>query len=188
MKNIPWKGRGQGQANFTPHVISPQRLTLETSNFIHGSAMRSRQRSGCDLNPGPTVPESSTLTNQLLSHIVTALNRVNYCWWSCVLQCLSGSSDGSIKLWSLGQQRCIQTIKVHDEGVWSLQVSLLLFCLTSVLFGRLGSRVVSVLDSGAEGPGFKSQPRLCRVMANCSHPSCLCSLSSETGNCGPGGK
>ena len=32
--------------------------------------------------------------------------------------------------------------------------------LTSV---RLGSRVVSVLDSGAEGPGFKSQSRRCRV-------------------------
>jgi len=29
--------------------------------------------------------------------------------------------------------------------------------------GRLRSRVVSVLDSGAEGPGFKSQPRRCRV-------------------------
>jgi len=29
----------------------------------------------------------------------------------------------------------------------------------------LGSRVVSVLDSGAEGPGFKSQPRRCRVTA-----------------------
>ena len=27
----------------------------------------------------------------------------------------------------------------------------------------LGSRVVSVLDSGADGPGFKSQPRHCRV-------------------------
>ena len=29
--------------------------------------------------------------------------------------------------------------------------------------GWLGSRVVSVLDSGAEGPGFKSQPRRCRL-------------------------
>ena len=29
--------------------------------------------------------------------------------------------------------------------------------------GWLGSRVVSVLDSGAEAPGFKSQPRRCRV-------------------------
>jgi len=29
--------------------------------------------------------------------------------------------------------------------------------------GWLGSQVVSVLDSGAEGPGFKWQPRRCRV-------------------------
>ena len=29
--------------------------------------------------------------------------------------------------------------------------------------GWLGGRVVSVLDSGAVGPGFKSQPRHCRV-------------------------
>ena len=38
---------------------------------------------------------------------------------------------------------------------------------TSVCFhcrnGWLGSRLVSVLDSGAERPGFKSQPRRCRV-------------------------
>ena len=29
--------------------------------------------------------------------------------------------------------------------------------------GWLGSRVVIVLDSGAEGPGFKSQLRCCQV-------------------------
>jgi len=29
--------------------------------------------------------------------------------------------------------------------------------------GWLGSRVVSVLDSGAEGPGFKPQQRRCRL-------------------------
>lgn len=40
-----------------------------------------------------------------------------------VLQCLSGSSDGTIRLWSLGQQRCIATYRVHDEGVWALQVN-----------------------------------------------------------------
>jgi len=27
-----------------------------------------RQRRGCDLNPDPSVPESSMLTTQLLSH------------------------------------------------------------------------------------------------------------------------
>jgi len=37
--------------------------------------------------------------------------------------------------------------------------------LTEVITRRgwLDRRVVSVLDSGAEGPGFKSQPRRCRV-------------------------
>jgi len=29
--------------------------------------------------------------------------------------------------------------------------------------GWLGSRVVTVLDSGTEGPGLKSQPRRCRI-------------------------
>lgn len=45
--------------------------------------------------------------------------------WSVlvVAQCLSGSSDGTIRLWSLGQQRCIATYRVHDEGVWALQVN-----------------------------------------------------------------
>ncbi|MGH0171482.1 UNVERIFIED_CONTAM: hypothetical protein FKN15_061254 [Acipenser sinensis] len=38
-------------------------------------------------------------------------------------KCLSGSSDGTIRLWSLGQQRCIATYRVHDEGVWALQVN-----------------------------------------------------------------
>ena len=33
----------------------------------------------------------------------------------------------------------------------------------SEIFFRSNSRVVSVLDSGAEGPGFKPQPRRCRV-------------------------
>ena len=37
------------------------------------------------------------------------------------------------------------------------------FQLATVVEGWLGSRVVSVLDSSAERPGFKSQPRRCRV-------------------------
>jgi len=36
-----WSGLGEPFQNFTPHVISPQRLTLETSDFVHGSAMQS---------------------------------------------------------------------------------------------------------------------------------------------------
>ena len=37
------------------------------------------------------------------------------------------------------------------------------FLLSLYDAGWFGSRVVSVLDSGAEGPGFKSQPQRCRV-------------------------
>jgi len=35
--------------------------------------------------------------------------------------------------------------------------------------GWLGSRVVSVLDSGAEGPGFKSQPECCNSLRQTVH-------------------
>ena len=38
-----------------------------------------------------------------------------------------------------------------------------ILCGQCQYFWWLGSRVVSVLDSGAVGPGFKSQPRRCRV-------------------------
>ena len=36
---------------------------------------------------------------------------------------LSGSSDHTIKLWDLGQQRCLQTLAVHTDSVWSLLAS-----------------------------------------------------------------
>jgi len=42
-------------------------------------------------------------------------------------------------------------------------VDLLSFGGVTYVMGWLGSRVVSVLDSGAEGPGFKSQSQRCRV-------------------------
>ena len=45
------------------------------------------------------------------------------------------------------------------------------YWLTSEWYdGWLGGRVVSVLDSGAEGPGFKSQPRRCRVLGKLFTP------------------
>ena len=58
---------------------------------------------------------------------------------------------------------------------------------------RLGSRVVSVLDSGAEGPGFKSPSRRCRVtvLGKLFSPSSKIGsslLKGCAGNCRPGGK
>jgi len=37
-----------------------------------------RQRRGCDLNPGPSAPESSTLTSMLPSYPGLRLSNVNY--------------------------------------------------------------------------------------------------------------
>ena len=49
--------------------------------------------------------------------------------------------------------------------------------------GWLGSRVVSVLDSGTEGPGFTVATLSGNSFRhNCSHPLCLCSPSSKTGS------
>ena len=88
----------------------------------------------------------------------------------------------------------VQAAASQTQHLWSV----VLRCCSNTA-GWLGSRVVSVLDSGAEGPGFKWQQWRCRVtvLGNCSHPSCLYSTSSKIGssplkscegNCGPGGK
>jgi len=71
--------------------------------------------------------------------------------------------------------------------------------VVSITVGWLSSRVVSMLDSGTEGPVFKSQPQHCRVTVlgklftpivplftkqqNDSSP-----LKACEGNCGSGGK
>jgi len=56
-----------------------------------------------------------------------------------------------------------QLIKSRHTG-WVKKVSCsTVIYISKATIGWLGSRVVSVLDSGAEGPGFKSQPRRCRV-------------------------
>jgi len=55
-------------------------------------------------------------------------------------------------------------LEVHYNNPDRLTGMLVSFTLIIIVIcGWLGSRVVSVLDSGAEGPGFKSQPRRCRV-------------------------
>ena len=38
-------------------------------------------------------------------------------------QILSASSDNTIRLWSVGYQRCISTIDLHTQGVWTLCVN-----------------------------------------------------------------
>jgi len=65
------------------------------------------------------------------------------------------------------------------------------------VYGRwLGSRMVSVLDSGAEGPGLKSQPRRCLRRTVHTHRASVhqtaklvaALLRVAGGNCRPGEK
>ena len=73
----------------------------------------------------------------------------------------------------------------------------LVFTGTYFLAGWFGSRVVSVLYSGAEGPGFKSQPYRCRITVLGKLFTPIVSLFTKQrigsspldgceGNCGPG--
>ena len=55
---------------------------------------------------------------------------------------------GYIALEALARMPCISRRFLHNITLY---------------FRWLGSRVVSVLDSGTEGPGFKSQPQLATV-------------------------
>ena len=33
---------------------------------------------------------------------------------------LSASSDGTVRVWSVGMQRCVHTVRCHASGVWTL--------------------------------------------------------------------
>jgi len=58
------------------HAVTPATLKRAATNFAAWWTMGvnslpktvTRQRRDCDLNPGPSAPESSTLATQLLSH------------------------------------------------------------------------------------------------------------------------
>lgn len=39
------------------------------------------------------------------------------------MQALSGGSDGTLRLWSLGQQQCVHTFRIHSDSVWALAVN-----------------------------------------------------------------
>jgi len=54
---------------------------------------------------------------------------------------------------------------INTFQICAPHLSCVVYCCLELFLsaGRLGSRVVSVLDLGVEGPGFKSQLRRCRV-------------------------
>ena len=64
---------------------------------------------------------------------------------------------------TLAEIRRLQKVQQHTSETFFLQLIGTVLLLLLLLLLQLGSRVVSVQDSGAEAPGFKSQPRRCRV-------------------------
>jgi len=89
----------------------------------------------------------------------------------CLQYCVKLRSHRTTKLssfgggvnWTLGDSRTAE-LRVPSPGLPVQNVSNRSWISVLALSaGWLGSRVVSVLDSGAEGPEFKSQPQRCRV-------------------------
>lgn len=37
-------------------------------------------------------------------------------------QCVSASSDGTVRLWSIGEQRVIRVFQISEQGIWTLAV------------------------------------------------------------------
>jgi len=85
--------------------------------------------------------------------------------WQCTVYCVyfltAGGDTGSLPSNRLQQNtgENISPVSRHR----TLLSNTVCILVTSFLVGWFGSRVVSVLDSGAERPGFKSQSRRCRV-------------------------
>jgi len=98
-----------------------------------------RQRRDCDLNPGPTAPESSTLTTRLPRHpkvhgtVSTQHNMQRYCK---ICYCYYSSSD------------TISTNKTHNNNI----IIMLAISTTILIITRRAK--ISVYTSGADLGGM----------------------------------
>lgn len=84
------------------------------------------------------------------------------------LQCLSGSSDGTIRLWSIGQQRCIATIQCHADSVWALQADA---SFSWVFSGGRDRRVfrTPLADTAASECLFMEESPVQKVISHCQY-------------------
>jgi len=67
-----------------------------------------------------------------------------------------------LNFWKIHNPNCVHVLKPAMLCIGLCKGVQMIF-MGKIACGWLGSRVVSVLDSGAEGPRFKSQSRCCRV-------------------------
>ena len=73
------------------------------------------QRRGCDLNPGPSAPESSTLTTRLPSHPRCSIVTLQYALFSIELEAWDRQTDGQADGRSRGGGRD-SLILCHGRG------------------------------------------------------------------------
>ena len=86
-----------------------------------------RQRRGCDLNPGPSVPESSTLTTRLPSHQLPHWEVV-FITWACLCGQCAKMRDHIAKVRDVLINRDEQTAETIRSATTELQqASLKLF-------------------------------------------------------------
>jgi len=153
------------QRNSDIHALPSETLS-QTLDFAAES------RSCCQPNSPTTVELVYLLTHcrcyTLTAHTVYCMvvdrnapkSNLRICRTTCFYSCKAVdkiSTDIARRAVRLRQQSscCESHVRVTAHRIFSI-----LFLMTS---RWLASRVVSVLDSGAEGPGFKSQSRCCRV-------------------------
>lgn len=43
-------------------------------------------------------------------------------WINMGLQVVTASADGMVKIWNVKKQTCVNTIQMHDDKVWALDV------------------------------------------------------------------
>ena len=110
-------------------------------------------------------------------------------------QLLSGSSDGTVRLWSVIQQCCIETFCLHDEGVWTVAIddSFSTFyssgrdkqvCVTHLktstsrqLFMEEAPVIRLVLDT------VDSSPSIWAATTNTICSDCPCDMHQQMGEC-----
>ena len=113
-------------------------------------------------------PNSTETFNRFKYHrsFFSRLRLVNQQWQIfSVIPDLIFNRDGRVKM-PLLSCSVLLFFSLHPRALIMCMVHLKLFkssVVCDVMIGWLGSRVVSVLDSGAEGPGFKSQSQRCRA-------------------------
>ena len=106
----------------------------------------STDESADDMTAADTAPSPMNVTHDGHRYCIT-IGRIIF------------SSSGVIGIRCRGRSVLVQSVQIHGARRTPLHYINGMYLPS----GWLSSRVVSVLDSGAEGTGFKSQSRRCRV-------------------------